>query len=121
MPQQLAAERYIGEHKEGRDDDGEHERPSEKRLQNDCQCIQVDSGDQHAGGGKGQGVKEVGGRIEPAAQVFRNAAYARTVVERHHYQSQKDHGGHGADPVEVDRGPAILSAVGGHTEDLDRP
>jgi hypothetical protein len=43
------------------------------------------------------------------------------VIEGHHHEPQEDHRRHGADPVEVDGGDAVLRAVGRHPEDLERP
>ena len=42
------------------------------------------------------------------------------VVERHHEDADEDHGGDGADPVEVAGDDAVLGAGGAHADDFLR-
>ncbi len=58
---------------------------------------------------------------EPEAQILRHRANLGAVVERHHHQPQEHHRRHGAQPVVVHGGHAVLGTVGGLAEDLQRP
>ena len=49
-------------------------------------------------------------------QVFRHAAGLGAVVEGHHEDAEEDHGGDGADPVEVAGDDAVLGAGGAHAD-----
>src|SRR5215212_10635220 len=45
---------------------------------------------------------------------------ARAVVEGHHHDAEEHHRRYGADPVEANRRDAVLGAVGGLADDLQR-
>ena len=115
-----AAERDVREHEAGRDDDRHPGRPAEQALDDQGQRVQVDPGDEHRGQGERPGVEQVGRLVVPAAQVVRDAVHPGAVVERHHHQAEEDHRRDRADPVEVHGRDAVLGAVRGHAEDLDR-
>jgi len=66
------------------------------------------------------GVEEVRRVAETQAQVLRHRADARAVVEGHHHDAEEHHRRYGADPVEVNRCDAVLGAVGGLADDLQR-
>ncbi len=115
------AEGDVGQDEGGGQDHGQPDRPADQRLDHQRQRVEVDAGRQHGRRRKAERVEEVRGLVEPAAQELRHAADLGAVVERHHHQAEEDHGRDGADPVEVHRRDAVLRAVGGHAEDLDRP
>ena len=96
-------------------------RPAQQRLDDDRQRIEIDARDEHTGRGEGQPVEQVRALAEAPAQVLGHAVHLAAVVERHHHQRQEQHCRHGADPVEVHRRDAVLRAVGGVAQHLDRP
>ena len=59
-------------------------------------------------------------RAKALAHELRHRAHLGAVVERHHHNAQKDHGGDGTDPEVVHGLEAILHAIGGHTDDFYR-
>ena len=58
--------------------------------------------------------------VEAQAQVLGDRADLGAVVERHHQDAEEDHRRDGADPVVVHGGDAVLGAVGGLSQDLER-
>ena len=56
--------------------------------------------------------------VEAEAKVFGDGAGLRSVIERHHEDADEDHGGDGADPVEVAGDDAVLGARGSHADDF---
>ena len=115
-----AAERDVGEHDRGGDDDPEQDRPAQQQLEHERQRVQVHARDQHGGERERQRVEQVRRAVEAQAQVLRHAAHLRAVVERHHHDPEEDHRRDRADPVVVHGRVAELRAVGGHAEDLER-
>ncbi len=114
------AERDVGQHEQRRDGDRQPDRPADQRVDDQRQRVQVHAGDQHRGQRERQGVEQVGGRVEPPEQELRHAAHPRPVVERHHHDAEEHHGRDRADPVEMHGRQAVLGAVRGHAQDLDR-
>jgi hypothetical protein len=84
------------------------------------QSKQVDAGDEHGGHREGGGVEGVGGLVEAQPQVLGYRANLGAVVERQHHDAEEDHRRHRAQPVVMHRRHAVLSAVGGLPEDLER-
>ena len=114
------AERDVGEDEGGGHDDRHPDRPADQRVDDESERVEVDAGDQDGSGREGHRVEQVRRRVEPPQQELRDAAHPRAVVERHHHDAEEHHRRHGADPVEVHGRDAVLRAVGGHAEDLDR-
>ena len=56
--------------------------------------------------------------VEAEPEVFGDGAGLGSVVERHHEDADEDHGGNGADPVEVAGDDAVLGAGGAHADDF---
>jgi len=69
-------------------------------------------------GGETARVPRAGLFVEPQPEEFRHRARFRSVVERHHEDADKNHGGNGADPVEVAGDDAILCAGSAHADDF---
>ena len=114
-----SAERDVAEHHEGRDDQRDPARPAEQRVDHRRQQEQVDTGDEHLGGGEADRVHQVGAGAEAPPHELGNASHLRAVVERHHHHAEEQHGRDGADPVVVHGRQADLGTVGGHPHDLD--
>ena len=77
-------------------------------------AIRTEASDEDEGG------HQVRLAVEPAQQVFGDAADPGAVVERHHHHAEEHHGRHRADPVVVHGADAVLGSVRRHGEDLDR-
>jgi hypothetical protein len=80
---------------------------------------EVHAGDEHLRDGEGDRVEQVGGPVEPQAQVLGDAADLGPVVEGHHDDAEEDHRGDGPDPVVVQRHEPVLGTVGGHPDDFE--
>jgi hypothetical protein len=70
--------------------------------------------------GEGAGVERAGLLVEAHAQKLGHAASLGAVVEGHHEDADKDHGGDGADAVEVGGLKAVLRAGRAHADDFLR-
>ncbi len=79
------------------------ETPAQHQFKQHPQRVHADAGRENRHDGEGDGVQPARFLIEAQLQVFRNAACAAAVIERHHEDADKHHGGHGAQPVEVGR------------------
>ena len=115
-----AAERDVDEHDRRGGQDRAADRPTEQQVDDQGQREQVDAADQHGGDGERQRVEDVRGIAETEPQILGHRADLGPVVEGHQYQPQEDHRGHRADPVVVHGRDAVLGAVGGLAEDLER-
>ena len=82
--------------------------------------VHGDAGGEDGHDGEGDGVEGAGLLVEAHAEVLGHAAGLGAVVEGHHEDADEDHGGDGADPVEVAGDDAVLGAGGGHADDLLR-
>ena len=115
-----SAERDVDQDDEGGDHDRDTGRPTEQRLDHNRQRVEVDAGDQHASRREGEAVEQVCRLAEPPTQVLGDAVHPAAVVERHHHQREEQHRRHGADPVEVHGGDAVLRRVSRVAQHLDR-
>ena len=115
-----AAERDVDEHDRRGGQDRAADGPTEQQVDDQGQREQVDAADQDGGDRECQRVEDVRGVAETEPQVLRHRADLGPVVERHQHQPQEHHRGHRADPVVMDGGDAVLSAVGGLAENLER-
>jgi hypothetical protein len=88
------------------------DRPAEHEREHEAEREQVHPADEHGGQREGKGGSDgcSGGEATPARTVL---------VEGHHHEAEEDHGRDRADPVEVDRGHAVLRAVRRHAEYLE--
>jgi hypothetical protein len=96
------------------------DRPAEQQLEHECERVEVDAGDEDGRDREGDRVEQVRTVPEAPEQVLGDAADLRPVVEGHHHEPQEDHRRDRADPVEVHAGDAVLGAVRGLSEQLER-
>ena len=115
-----AAERDVDEHDRRGGQDRAADGPAEQQVDDQGQREQVDAADQHGGDGERERVEDVRGIAETEPQVLGHRADLGPVVERHQHQPEEHHRGHRADPVVVNGRDAVLGAVGGLAEDLER-
>ena len=113
------AERDVGQHDRGRDEQRHPERPAEQRVHDRAEQVEVDAGDEQLREGEADRVDEVGARAEAAEHELRDRAHLRAVVEGHHHDAEEEHGGDRPDPEVVHGRDAELGTVGGHAHDLD--
>src|SRR4051812_4459705 len=106
-----AAERDVDEYDRGGDDDADEDRPAEHQLQHEGERVEVHAGDEDRRDGECDRVEQVRGLVEAPAQVLRDAAHLRAVVEGHHHEPEEDHRRDRADPVEVHARDAVLRTV----------
>jgi len=113
-----AAERHVREHDRRREDDARVEVPAEQRLEETAHRVHRDARREDRHDRERQGIEGARLLVEAQAQVLRNRARARAVVERHHEHADEDHRRHRAQPVEVAGRDPVLRARGGHPDDL---
>ena len=114
-----AAEGDVRQHDDGRDHQGDRERPPEQGVQDAAQQVEVDARDEQLGHGERDRVDEVGAGTEPPEHVLRHRPHLGAVVERHHHDTEEQHRRDGADPEVVHGRDAEVGAVGRHAHDLD--
>ena len=115
-----AAEGDVGQHDGGRHDEGDRERPSEQRVHDAAEQVEVDARDEQLRHREGDRVDQVRALAEPAEHELRDRAHLRAVVERHHHDAEEEHRRDRADPEVVHGREPELRAVGRHAHDLDR-
>ncbi len=123
-----AAEEDVAEDDDRREEDrdvedvgvGDDAVEEAERLDEQRHRVHRDAGGEHGHEGEGEGVDGAGLLVEAHAEVLGHGARLRAVVERHHEDADEDHGGDGADPVEVAGDDAVLGARGAHADDLLR-
>ncbi len=81
--------------------------------------VEADAAHEDGHDGEGDGVEAARRLVVAELEVLGHGPDPAAVVERHHEDAQEDHGRDGADPVEVDRGDAVLGRVGHHADDLE--
>jgi len=121
-----AAEKDVAEDDDGREEDGDVEDPGvgddaveePEGLDQKRHRVHGDAGAEHGHHGEGEGVDGAGLLVEAEAEVFGDGAGLGAVVEGHHEDADEDHGGDGADPVEVAGDDAVLRAGGSHADDF---
>ena len=121
-----AAEEDVAENDDGGDEDGDVEDvgvgddavEEAEGLDEQGHRVHGDAGGEHGHDGEGESVDGAGLLVEAEAQVFGHGAGLGAVVEGHHEDADKDHGGDGADPVEVAGDDAVLGTGGAHADDF---
>ena len=119
-----AAEEDVAEDDERGEDDGDVEDvgvgddavEQAEGLDEQRHRVHGDAGGEDGHDGEGEGVEGAGLLVEAHAQVLGHGAGLGAVVERHHEDADEDHGGDGADPVEVAGDDAVLGAGGAHAD-----
>ena len=123
-----AAQEYVTEDDQRGEDDGDvedvavgHEAVKEAEgLDKQGHGVHGDAGREDGHDGEGDGVEGAGLLVEAHAEVLGDGAGFGPVVEGHHEDADEDHGGDGADPVELAGHDAVLGPGGGHADDLLR-
>ena len=80
--------------------------------------VHRNAGAEHGHDREGAGVESAGLLVEAQAQELGHRAGLRSVIEGHHEDAHKDHGGDGADAVEVGGLEAVLGARSAHADDF---
>jgi hypothetical protein len=114
------AERDVDEHDPGGQHDRGVDRPAQHQRQHQPEREQVDAADQDGRDRERGGIEEVGRLVVATPQPLGHGAHLGAVVERHHHEPEEHHRRDRADPVEVHGRHAVLRAVGGHPQDLER-
>ena len=100
----------------GGEQDRVGEAPAEHQLKQEAQGIHADAGRKDGHDREGDRVQAARLFVEAQFQVFGDTAGAAAVVERHHEDADKDHGGHRAEPVEVRGHDAVLGPGSTHPD-----
>jgi len=80
--------------------------------------VHGDAGGEHGHDGEGECVDGAGLLVEAEPEVLRDASGFRSVVEGHHEDADEDHGGDGADPIEMTGDDAVFGSGGAHADDF---
>ena len=103
--------------------DGQHRRaeiPTQHQVQQQAHGVHGDAGGEDGHHGEGEGVEAAGLLIEAQLEVFGDGTGLAAVIKRHHEDAHEEHGGNGADPIEVGRHDAILGAGSRHADEFLR-
>ena len=115
-----AAQGDVGQDDDAGNNERDPHRPAQQSLDDGGQQVQVHACDKQLGYGERNGIDQVRRATEALAHELWHGTHLGAVVERHHHDAQEHHGRDSADPEIVHGLEAILHAVGGHTDDLNR-
>src|ERR1035437_7935580 len=96
-----AAEERIRQHDGRRSQHGHVETPSQHQMQQQPQGIHGDARGEDGHDRERKGVEGAGLFVETHLQVFRHRTGFAAVVEGHHENAHEEHGGDGAQPIEM--------------------
>ncbi len=106
--------------RDGGKDDAETDVPSEHDLHDLGHGIHIDATHEHGHEGEGYRRERAGSGTITQQEVAGDRVSFTDVIKGHHDQTQKEHGGDGADPVPVCGHNAVLVGVSRPTKQLER-
>src|SRR5215469_479492 len=89
-------------------------------LNNACDGVEAEAGDEYGGGEREAGAEHSGLLVKAEAEVAGDRARAGAVVDGHHEDAEEEHGGDGAERVELRRCESVASAKSADADDVWR-